>query len=256
MGNPTLSPSTLFCSESGGWSFNDYQRNGSTLIPAEEEDHDDDDGYIRMLLDRETAINGGFQKLEPSQEKWIQEARSNAIHYIIKTGAVFGFGMQTVYLSITYLDRFLSRRTIVGEKWWAMKVVGIACVSIAAKMEESNNKIPSLTEYPMEEPFIFQSSLIQRMELLVLNTLDWKLHFTTPFDFTPYFLSYFTPNPSHPKMICSTTTVDIIIFNALTDAKLMRHRASVLAAAATLLALDGLLVKEDLEVKINALPSG
>ncbi|CAH9111044.1 unnamed protein product [Cuscuta epithymum] len=256
MGNPPFSPSALFCTESGS-GLND-EGDDSTLISGEDEDEDDE--YIQVLLDKETSINGGFPKLDLSQdgnESWVQEARSDAIHYTLKTGGAFGFGMRTVYLSITYLDRFLSRRTIDRERWWAIRLLGIACLSLAAKMEES--RVPALTEYPppMENLFTFESTSIQRMELLVLNTLDWKLRFITPFSFTPYFLSKFiTPHSHmHRKSSILSTTMDII-FNAIRDAKLMSHMPSVLAAAATLLALDGGLVKEGMEVIISALPSG
>ena len=62
----------------------------------------------------------------------------------------------------------------------------MACLSLAAKMEEL--KVPALSEFPVED-FNFESKVIQRMELLVLNTLEWKMGSTTPFSFIPYFIS-------------------------------------------------------------------
>nr|GMC56188.1 cyclin-D5-1-like isoform X1 [Ipomoea batatas] len=232
MENPTFTASSLLCTESVS-SLNDELEEGDdcTLITAEDED---DDGYIQILLDRETAMNGGLQKLDLSQ-----------------TGGLFGFRMQTSFLSISYLDRFLSRKSIDGEKYWAIKLLAIACLSLAAKMEEFS--VPALSQYPMED-FTFKSSLIQRMELLVLNTLDWKLGFITPFAFTHYFLSKFS-TVSERKSAAVSRTMEIIL-SVIRDANLMSHRPSVVAAAATLLALDRGLIKESMELKINALPSG
>lgn len=55
-------------------------------------------------------------------------------------------------------------------------------------MEEC--RVPALTEYPGEE-FEFESKAIQRMELLVLNTLEWRMGSITPFLYLDYFASKF-----------------------------------------------------------------
>lgn len=86
MENPTFSPSSLLCTENES-TLNDELEEGDgscTLMTSEDED---DDGYIHILLDRETAMNGGLQKLDLSQvtnENWVQKARSDAIQYILE----------------------------------------------------------------------------------------------------------------------------------------------------------------------------
>ena len=64
----------------------------------------------------------------------------------------------------------------------------MACLSIAAKMEECN--VPLLADFPMED-YNFESKTIQRMEFLVLNTLEWQVNFITPFRYLHYFISKF-----------------------------------------------------------------
>nr|XP_016476925.1 PREDICTED: cyclin-D3-1-like [Nicotiana tabacum] len=96
-------------------------------------------------------------------------------------------------------------------------------------MEEC--KVPTLTEYPREE-YIFESRVIQRMELLVLDTLEWSIGCITPSNLINYFVSRFCINDSRKCVISRTVE---IIFGALRDIKLMSVRPSVLAAAATLL---------------------
>lgn len=39
-----------------------------------------------------------------------------------------------------------------------------------------------------ESKYIFEAKTIQRMELLVLNTLKWRMQAITPFSFIDYFL--------------------------------------------------------------------
>ncbi|CAN1848441.1 CYCD4-1, partial [Linum perenne] len=51
--------------------------------------------------------------------------------------AHFGFGPLCLYLSINYLDRFLSAYKLPKGKAWMMQLVGVACLSLAAKMEET-----------------------------------------------------------------------------------------------------------------------
>ncbi|XP_070044348.1 cyclin-D5-1-like [Nicotiana tomentosiformis] len=115
-------------------------------------------------------------------------------------------------------------------------------------MEEC--KVPTLTEYPREE-YIFESRVIQRMELLVLDTLEWSIGCITPSNLINYFVSRFCINDSRKCVISRTVE---IIFGALRDIKLMSVRPSVLAAAATLLVLNKSLTMEALEVEINVLP--
>lgn len=76
-----------------------------------------------------------------------------------------------------------------NEKVWAIRLLAVACLSLAAKMEEL--KAPALSQFAVDD-FIFESKVIQRMELLVLNTLEWKMGSTTPFSFIPHFISKLT----------------------------------------------------------------
>ncbi|KAL2489179.1 cyclin-D5-1-like [Forsythia ovata] len=203
-----------------------------------------DEEYIQILLDSEMR---GFSQI--STGDWIKEARLDAIQYILNKRDLLGFTFQTAYLSVIYLDRFLSRRTIDEEKYWAMKLLSMACLSLAAKMEEC--VVPALPEFCVEE-YSFESSVIKRMELLVLNTLEWKMGSVTPFAFTHFFLTKFCQ--SSPQRNAITTIVQVIL-DALKDVEIMCYRSSVIAAAATLVALDPRLTRDALEQKISLISS-
>ncbi|KAA8537849.1 hypothetical protein F0562_027571 [Nyssa sinensis] len=211
----------------------------------------EEDEYIEMLLDREIGVIG-FKSLQSSHDmtgNWIKCARLEAITWILKTRAIFGFRFQTAYLSVTYFDRFLSRRAIDSEKSWAIQLLSVACLSLAAKMEEC--RVPALTEFPVEE-YNFNSKVIQRMEFLVLNTLEWKMGSITPFAYIHYFITKFCKD-SPPRNIVSRT-VDLILA-IMRDINLLDCRPSVIAGAATMAALDQELTRQTLECKINAFSS-
>lgn len=69
-----------------------------------------------------------------------------------------------------------------------MKLAAVACLSLAAKMEEL--RVPALSEFRLEE-YQFRSDIIQRMELLILNTLEWRMSSVTPFAYLSYFTAKF-----------------------------------------------------------------
>ncbi|KAJ8771535.1 hypothetical protein K2173_026712 [Erythroxylum novogranatense] len=115
-------------------------------------------------------------------------ARGEAVHWIGKVHAYFGFAPLCSYLSINYLDRFLSAYELPKGKDWMMQLLAVACLSLAAKMEETEVPL-SLDLQVGESKFVFETRTVQRMELLVLSTLRWRMQAVTPFSFIDYFLN-------------------------------------------------------------------
>lgn len=68
---------------------------------------------------------------------------------------------------------------------WAARLLAVACMSVAAKMEEY--RAPALPEFRAgdDDEYDFSSVSIRRMELLVLSTLEWRMGGVTPFDYFP-----------------------------------------------------------------------
>ncbi|XP_059631147.1 cyclin-D5-1-like [Cornus florida] len=243
----TLSLSTLLCQEPGTPCLADHQHTSISLnmCHSSSEEDDDDDEYLQVLLQRE--IGFGFKTHQFSRDHMIKCARLDAITWILNTRALFRFRFQTAYLSVTYFDQFLSRRVIDSEKSWAIRLLSVACLSLAAKMEEC--RVPALSEFPVED-YSFESRVIQRMELLVLNTLEWKMGSITPFAYIHCFITKLCKD-SLPKNIVSKIVQ--LILALMRDVNLMDHRPSVIAGAATMVALDQKLTRQTLECQINAL---
>ncbi|XAR48421.1 hypothetical protein NMG60_11031243 [Bertholletia excelsa] len=218
-----------------------------TFSEKEEEEH------VQFLLKRED--NGGLRRREswsPAVDEWIKCARSDAIAWILKTSQSFGFQYQTAYLTVTYFDRFLSRRVIDREKRWAICLLQVACLSLAAKME--HRRAPAPSEFQLED-YDFDRKMINRMELLVLSTLEWRLISVTPFPYIHYFARKFSTEGSPPPENIISTAVEHIL--AVTrDEDFMCRRPSAMAGAATLVALDRKLTRQALEIKINTMTPG
>ncbi|KAJ9170548.1 hypothetical protein P3X46_018648 [Hevea brasiliensis] len=109
----------------------------------------------------------------------------DAVYWMLKVQAHYQFRPETAYLSVNYMDRFLSFHILPEEKGWPLQLLAVACLSVAAKLEETKPR------------FLFKPSTVQKMEILVMARLKWRLHIITPFHFLHYFikkLSCVSPN--------------------------------------------------------------
>ncbi|KAJ4828702.1 hypothetical protein Tsubulata_039231 [Turnera subulata] len=179
--------------------------------------------------------------------QWLKRARLDAIRWILNTRAIFGFQFQTAYLSMTYFDLFLSKRFVDEGKVWAIRLLCLACLSLAAKMEEC--RVPPLTEFPLEE-YCFESKTIQRMELLVLSALDWKMRLVTPFAYVHYFIHKIYGESRSQET--ASKVVELIVA-IIKDINLLDHRPSIIAAAAVLAASNENLTRKELEHKMDSI---
>ncbi|KAL0664667.1 hypothetical protein Bca4012_101505 [Brassica carinata] len=145
--------------------------------------------------------------------------------------AYYSFQPLTAYLAVNYMDRFLYARRLQETSGWPMQLLAVACLSLAAKMEEV--VVPSLFDFQVEGvKYIFEAKTIQRMELLVLDVLDWRLRSVTPFSFLSFFAYKIDPLGTSLGFFRSHAT-EIILSN-IKEASFLEYRPSSIAAAAIL----------------------
>ncbi|KAL4335800.1 hypothetical protein GQ457_07G024040 [Hibiscus cannabinus] len=155
-------------------------------------------------------------------------ARQEAVDFIRKVHAHFGFGPLCEYLSVNYLDRFLSAYELPKGKAWTMQLLAVACVSLGAKMEEI--EVPLLLDLQVGEcKFVFEARTIQRMELLVLSTLRWRMQAITPFSFIDNFLYKLNGDKTPPRS--SILRSIQLISSTVTGIELLEFKPSEIAAA-------------------------
>ncbi|XP_074556315.1 cyclin-D3-1-like [Curcuma longa] len=167
--------------------------------------------------------------------------RRDAIDWICKVHAHYNFGPLSAYLAVNYLDRFLSVNELPKDKAWMIQLLSVACLSLAAKMEET--EIPlSLDLQVGDAKYVFESRTIQRMELLMLSTLKWKMQAVTPFSYIDFFLHKFNGGSAPSKLLVSHS-VELTI-NTIRGIDFLEFRPSEIAAAVALFALVELKIVE------------
>ncbi|KAI3685768.1 hypothetical protein L6452_35026 [Arctium lappa] len=144
---------------------------------------------LTLLIQKESQQFVGFldyfNKLK--NDNLFLVARQQAVDWISKVHAQFNFGPLCAYLSVNYLDRFLAVYELPKDKAWMMQLLAVTCLSLAAKMEET--EMPLILDLQAgESRFVFEAKTIQRMELVVLNTLKWRMQSVTPFSFIDSFI--------------------------------------------------------------------
>ncbi|KAK1371309.1 Cyclin-D4-1 like [Heracleum sosnowskyi] len=159
------------------------------------------------------------------------KARQEAVDWIGKALSHFNFGPLCAYLSVNYLDRFLSAYKLPPGEEWMMQLLAIACLSLAAKMEET--EVPLCLNLQVgESKFLFEAKTIQRMELLVLSTLKWRMQSITPFSFIDRFLTNTMGDHLASRLPIFRSTQ--LILSMINGIDLLEFRPSEIAAAAAL----------------------
>ncbi|CAF2276979.1 BnaA04g12940D [Brassica napus] len=196
---------------------------GSPSSPREER--------IREMLEREVEFSPGDEYLKRLRSgDWELRLRNQALDWILKACAHYNFGTLCICLSMNYLDRFLASYDLPKDKTWAVQLLAVSCLSLAAKMEESD--VPQTVELQQvgDPKFVFEAKTIKRMELLVLNTLNWRLQALTPFSFIDYFI-YKTNGHVSENLIYRSSQ---FILNTTKAIEFLDFRPSEVAAAAAM----------------------
>ncbi|KAK6152792.1 hypothetical protein DH2020_012431 [Rehmannia glutinosa] len=240
MGSETPSPN-LFCKEDVSF-LNEKDENLEEFCSVSESDCE----FIETSFEKETNFRPNRDDGENQtrvKRSWLKYARLEA------TRALFGYHYRTAYLSVIYFDRFLEKTWISDGKLWTIRILSIACLSLAAKMEE--RKVRPLTEYYVEG-YNFQGIAIQKMELCVLNALEWRMCIVTPFTYLNYFATKFCLESSHQELVIQAAELILAIMEEINVAE---NRPSIVAAASVLAAYDHQLDKTNLENKLDAIQS-
>ncbi|KAK4763421.1 hypothetical protein SAY86_009189 [Trapa natans] len=194
------------------------------------------DETIAELIEDEKDFVPGLDYLSRYRSQLLDpSAREESVAWILKVHTYYGFQPLTAYLAVNYMDRFLYSHSLPQTDEWPMQLLSVACLSLAAKMEEP--LIPSLLDLQIEgTKFIFEPRTIRRMEHLVLTILNWRLRSVTPFSFICFFACKVDPSGSCIGYLISRSTS--IILSDIQEASILEFRPSCTAAAAVLCAAN------------------
>ncbi|TMX00497.1 hypothetical protein EJD97_000740 [Solanum chilense] len=161
-------------------------------------------------------------------DPFLCSARVDVVEWILKVNAHYDFSALTAILAINYLDRFLSSLQFQKDKPWMTQLAAVTCLSLAAKVEET--QVPLLLDFQVEDAkYVFEAKTIQRMELLVLSSLKWRMNPVTPLSFLDHIIRRLgLKNNVHWEFLrrCESLLLSVMI-----DCRFVRYMPSVLATA-------------------------
>lgn len=224
--------SSLFCTE---------QPLNTTKAKEESQKHNKNErnsisfDYLSSLITNQHKTNDFSSTSTSPTNIYLHFARKQSVEWIKTASRSLKFNASTVLLAVSYLDRcFLIPNgfCLKQDKPWMSQLAAIACLSLAAKLEESY--VPLLLDIQLSSgpvsSFVFDSKTVRRMELLVLSTLSWRMGFATSLSFVQCLLSI--------SDICNGNELEIVrrceclLLDALTDSRWLQYSPAVWAAAA------------------------
>lgn len=131
------------------------------------------------------------------------------------------------YLAINYLHRFMSKQEFRQGKPWLIRLISISCLSLASKMKNTHLPFSKL----QREGCNFNGETTQKMELVILGALNWRMRSITPFPFLNFFISLAQIKDQSLKDRAAE-----IIFNVHNDIKFLEYKPSTVAAASLIYA--------------------
>ncbi|XWS21241.1 hypothetical protein CRYUN_Cryun30bG0038500 [Craigia yunnanensis] len=191
-----------------------------------------EDEELSSLLSKEEQ-NQLYDSLQTKRN--LARAHREAVEWMLKVNAHYSFSALTAVLAVNYLDRFLFSFQFQSEKPWMTQLAAVACLSLAAKVEET--QVPLLLDLQVEESrYVFEAKTIQRMEILVLSTLQWKMNPVTALSF----LDYIARRLGLKDHLCweFLRRCDRILLSVISDSRFMCYLPSVMATATMLYVVD------------------
>ncbi|XAR48380.1 hypothetical protein NMG60_11031196 [Bertholletia excelsa] len=222
----------LYCEEEH-WEEEEEKEEIDTITPPNpprfpDQDLSWEDEELTSLLskEQETHLNNVIQTTP-----FVLEARRFTVEWIMQVNAYYSFSTLTAVLAVNYLDRFLGSVHFHGEKPWMSQLAAVACLSLAAKVEETH--VPLLLDLQVgETKYLFDAKTVQRMEILVLSTLQWRMNPVTPLSF----LDFFVRRVGFKSLLCWEFVMrcESLIFSIISDSRFLSYLPSALASAAML----------------------
>ncbi|KAI3462728.1 hypothetical protein Pfo_019391 [Paulownia fortunei] len=186
----------------------------------------EDEEIVTLLSKEKKQAHLSYDDI--NSDGFLKMVRNEAIRWMLKVIAHYGFTAMTAVLAVNYYDRFITSLCFQRDKPWMSQLAAVACLSIAAKVEET--QVPLLLDLQVEEStYVFEAKTIQRMELLVLSTLQWKMNPANPISFFDHIVRRF-------KLITNlhwefVRRCESIVLSIITDCRFVHYLPSVIAAA-------------------------
>ncbi|GMH24589.1 hypothetical protein Nepgr_026432 [Nepenthes gracilis] len=189
---------------------------------------------LAALLIKEELTNLSEAAFRDSSNRPTMDARREAVEWMTMVNSHCGFSNVILVLGVNYFDRFISSAGFQRDKPWMIQLAAVACLSLASKIEEVH--APLLLPFQVDCKHVFEAKTIQRMELLVLSALQWKMNPVIPMSYFEHFIRKLRLNSHFRWQILSKS--EALIVSVITDPRFSSYLPSVMAAAITLHAME------------------
>ncbi|XP_074352847.1 cyclin-A1-1-like [Apium graveolens] len=168
--------------------------------------------------------------MQKVQKDITPDMRKIVIDWLVDVAVVYKLDSETLYLTVNYIDRYLSGNSINREK---LQLLGVTCMMIASKYEKID---PSLVKKFCDiTDNIYSKDEILRMEKTVLNFLKFELTVPTVGCFLTRFVCV-------AKAVTEALPVEIECMSnylaelSLLDYSMLGYAPSMIAASSVFLA--------------------
>uniref|UniRef100_A0A2K5E2M8 Cyclin-I n=1 Tax=Aotus nancymaae TaxID=37293 RepID=A0A2K5E2M8_AOTNA len=208
---------------------------------------------LSFLLEKAISREAQMWKVNvrkmPSNQNVSPSQRDEVIQWLAKLKYQFNLYPETFALASSLLDRFLATIKAHPKYFFFFKFcIAISCFFLAAKTVEEDERIPVLKVLARDSFCGCSSSEILRMEIIILDKLNWDLHTATPLDFLHIFhaiavstrpqLLFSLPKLS-PSQHLAVPTKQLLHYMACNQ--LLQFRGSMLALAMVSLEMEKLI---------------
>ncbi|XP_058074664.1 cyclin-A2-4 isoform X2 [Magnolia sinica] len=168
--------------------------------------------------------------METLQQDITQSMRGTLVDWLVEVSEEYKLVPDTLYLTIYFIDRFLSQNYIERQK---LQLLGVTCMLIASKYEEIC--APRVEEFCLITDNTYTKEEVLKMESQVLNYLGFQLSAPTTKTFLRRFLraaqaSYGVPMLALEFLACYLAELTLVEYEFL------KFLPSLIAASAVFLA--------------------
>lgn len=189
--------------------------------------------YTDSFLQQSSSTGGGGKHVVDDS------CREKIVSWCYRVVDYFGLRRDTVYMAMSYLDRFMSMHSM---ERYTYKLAATTALLLAIKIHQPRqiNLKHTIKDFSNGQ---FDSDDVIRMELIMLRSLSWKLHPPSPSDFILRLISW------HSFSQCRIQEFDLenlknmaIFFVELSvwDYSLSTKKPSIVATCAILNAIEHL----------------
>ena len=177
--------------------------------------------YYNLLNEENIGISPQAKYNYMNDQSEINERmRGILIDWLIEVHFKFGFTDETLYMTVSIIDRYLSNNHITKKN---LQLLGITSLLISCKHEEID--VPKITDFTYITNNAYDKNEVIQMENDILKFLKFNLLCPSPIKFFEYLSLHFNFNKKMQMM------GKYLMESFLLDIKNIKHKASIIACA-------------------------